>query len=88
MKTVVCILDQGDLSVGIPPINIEISANVSLLDGCDKTGREEVRTRLKELFDELFDMIGRVDVTFEDECVDCGRLLTICKNHECCKEEL
>jgi len=70
----VLITDQGDNSVGIRPVCITIEANFELASA-DKEAREVERELLRKTFKELYDLVGRVSVAFEDECFDCGQKL-------------
>ncbi len=70
----VLITDQGDMSVGINPATITIEANFELASA-DKEAREAERELLRKTFKELYDLIGKVYVVFEDECFDCGKIL-------------
>jgi hypothetical protein len=68
----------GDPSVGIFATNSVFVIEKWLLNDDQ---REYVRTALKDFFSESFDDQARV--WFDDECAECGQLLTVCR----CEEE-
>jgi hypothetical protein len=72
----------GDNSVGIPDFNTDVEikdCDLKDVEDCIGNGREELRKDLKKLFDKFF-VDGSCRVSFEDECLDCGKLKKLCKN--------
>ena len=76
---------HGDRSVGMFPFSLKVT-----IEGLDMKrdiedpmpeGRKEFKEALGELFYEFLDY-GGVDVSFDDECVDCGQFLTRRKRGE------
>lgn len=76
--------DRGDMSVGIWPTNVEITfkANVEFKNQIDyKENRELFRKQIQELACWFTDM--PVQVVLEDECQDCGEIISGQSVHQC-----
>ena len=83
-KLTVAILDQGDMSVGIEPTQVEITikANVEFKSNINyKDNREQFRKQIAELACWFTDM--PVQVVLEDVCIDCGQITDGQVIHEC-----
>jgi len=73
------IIDSGERSVGIFPATITIDTPFCAED-FDTLIREDIRETLVDTFIELFQLVGNVNIYFEDEYPDCLKPL---KNKKC-----
>ena len=59
--------DSGEKTVGIHGSIITVETDFNLVD----FDRNEICKELTKVFTDIFDLVGGVNVWFEDECPDC-----------------
>jgi hypothetical protein len=75
---------QGDRSVGIWGEDTDILIDKKFISGDYGDApdcRKWIKDKMEDIFKELFDDT-RTRAIFEDECFNCGKLLTECKCRE------
>lgn len=70
----IIIQDTGDREHNIPPVNAVIDINLCP-DDYGEESRNYFRATLGEFFKGLFDLHGKMSVTFDDECPVCLKKL-------------
>lgn len=65
------ISDKGDYSVNIAPFEAILDTNTEV----DDDEREDFRIELIEFLQQFFTLIKPIEVTFDDECRQCGERL-------------
>lgn len=79
------ISDKGDYSVNIAPFEAILDTNTEICVG----DREDFKIELIEFLQQFFTLIKPIEVTFDDECRQCGARLEknekngICKFKKC-----
>lgn len=70
------ISDKGDYSVNIAPFEAILDTNTEV----DDDEREDFKVELIEFLQQFFTLIRPIEVTFDDECRQCGARLEKRKN--------
>jgi hypothetical protein len=65
------ISDKGDYEVLFPPFEAILDTNTEV----DNNNREDFKIKLIEFLQQFFDLIKPIEITFDDECRQCGERL-------------